>query len=60
MAEVSGIGNWEKEEDVALFLENHAKPQFLNWLQGYRIQLDVKEEHTGCSHCGKNESRVGV
>jgi hypothetical protein len=51
LAEVQGIWSWENEEMVFNYLEKEASPQFWEWLQGYQIQLDVKE-HAECSHCG--------
>ena len=54
VAEVKGMGKWQSEEDVVAYIEKNATPQFMSWLQGYRIQLDIKEVHEGCSHCGKN------
>lgn len=51
VAEVQGMESWEKEEDALSFLEAEAMPLFWQWLQGYRIQIDVKE-HADCSHCG--------
>jgi nicotinic acid phosphoribosyltransferase len=43
VAEVKGIWSWENEEMVFDYLEKEASPQFWEWLQGYQIQLDVKE-----------------
>ncbi|MUT67975.1 hypothetical protein [Paenibacillus sp. NEAU-GSW1] len=54
VAEVKGMAKWQSEEDIVAYIEANAAPPFMAWLQGYRIQLDIKEAHEGCSHCGKN------
>lgn len=59
LVEVMGSGVWEREEDILAYLEDHASPPFWNWLQGYRIQIDVKQ-HAECSHCGNNQVRAEV
>jgi hypothetical protein len=52
ISEVKGADVWEKEEDIVSFLEEHAPSQFWEWLQGYRVKVDVKER-AKCHHCGK-------
>ncbi|CAM4388511.1 hypothetical protein FHS16_003582 [Paenibacillus endophyticus] len=54
VAEVKGMAKWQCEEEILAYLEENAALRFMDWLQGYRIQLDIKEAHEGCSHCGKN------
>ncbi|WP_143006871.1 hypothetical protein [Paenibacillus tianmuensis] len=59
IAEVTGTGAWEKDEDILAYLEERAAHHFWDWLQGYRLQVEVKE-HAECSHCGKNNVKAGV
>ncbi|MCP3774035.1 hypothetical protein NLX71_12050 [Paenibacillus sp. MZ04-78.2] len=59
IAEVTGIGAWEKDEDILAYLEERAAHHFWAWLQGYRLQVEVKE-HAECSHCGKNKVKAGA
>src|SRR5687767_4015788 len=47
LVEVKGIGEWEKQDDVVEYIEQHASDSFLEWLQGYRMTFDVKEKHEG-------------
>ncbi|NEN81283.1 hypothetical protein [Paenibacillus elgii] len=58
VAEVTGTGAWEKEEDMLAYLEERADYHFWDWLQGYRLEVEVKE-HAECSHCGQNNVKAG-
>lgn len=53
IAEVTGTGGWEKEEDILADLEERAAHHFWDWLQGCRLQVEVKED-AECIHCGKS------
>jgi hypothetical protein len=44
LAEVQGIWDWENEDMIFAFLEQEASSQFWEWLQGYQLELDPKEE----------------
>jgi hypothetical protein len=46
LAEVNGIWSWETEAVVAAYLDQEASPQFWEWLQGYHVNLELKEEVT--------------
>lgn len=58
--EIKGFGTWKRDEEIIAYLEERAQPHFWDWLQGYRIQIEVKEEHAECSHCGKNNAAAEV
>jgi hypothetical protein len=60
LVELKGMGSWKKEEELVAYIEEHASDSFLGWIQGYRIELDVKEKHDGCINCGKKDMRLGV
>ncbi|MEC0210084.1 hypothetical protein [Paenibacillus ehimensis] len=59
IAEVTGTGAWEKEEELLADLEERAAHHFWDWLQGYRLEFELKE-HAECSHCGKSNVKAGV
>lgn len=60
LVEVKGHGEWEKQDDVVEYIEEHASDSFLEWLQGYRMTFDVKEKHEGCANCGQNETKAAT
>ena len=60
LVEVKGAGDWETEEDLVTYLDDHASDQIMTWLQGYRIELDIKEQHESCVNCGKDKLELEV
>lgn len=46
MAEINGIWSWETEAMVAAYLDQKASEKFWEWLQGYHVKLELKEEAT--------------
>ncbi|SFE62926.1 hypothetical protein SAMN04487969_104254 [Paenibacillus algorifonticola] len=55
-AAVKGYSDWEKEEEVLLFIEEQAPAEFWDWIQGYRLELDLKRPEE-CQHCGEQTAR---
>jgi hypothetical protein len=47
VAEVRGAGMWKNEEDLFGLIEQEATPEFWEWLQGYRIQVQPNERECG-------------
>lgn len=37
---------------MLLFIEEQAPPEFWEWIQGYRLELDLKRPEE-CRHCGE-------
>jgi hypothetical protein len=50
VAEMKGIGPWQTEDDTLAYVETKAGEQFWEWLQGYRLQVEPKED-AGCCKC---------
>lgn len=49
-AEMKGIGPWESEDEVLTYMDSKTDESFWNWLQGYRLQVEPKED-AGCCKC---------
>lgn len=60
LAEVKGSGDWDKEEDIVNYIQENASDSFINWLQGYRIEIDIKGKHESCANCGKDNKELEV
>lgn len=43
-AEINGIWSWESEAEIIAYLEHNASAQFWEWLQGFQVKHEVKEE----------------
>ncbi|CAG7641618.1 hypothetical protein PAESOLCIP111_04251 [Paenibacillus solanacearum] len=48
VAQVSGLSAWTTEQDVISHLEKHMPLDSLDWLNGYRIQVILKEDAGPC------------
>ncbi|GAA0349386.1 hypothetical protein [Bacillus horti] len=59
IVELNGIGKWQREEEIVQYLQASAPSLFLSWIQGYRIQVELKEDSGECLHCKKKEE-IGV
>ena len=46
LAEVNGIWSWETEAMVVAYLEEKASAPFWEWLQGFQVKLELKDEVT--------------
>jgi hypothetical protein len=44
LAEVQGIWHWQNKDMLFDYLEQEAAPQFWEWLQGYQLEFDQKED----------------
>lgn len=50
VAEMKGIGPWCSEDETLAYVETKAGERFWQWLQGYRLQVEPKED-AGCCKC---------
>ncbi|MDX8367109.1 hypothetical protein [Cytobacillus sp. IB215665] len=50
VAEVKGMSRWKSEEETIHYIEDHARDQFWEYLQGYKIYIYPPKK--GCSTCG--------
>jgi hypothetical protein len=46
VAEVNGIWSWETEAMVVAYMEEKASAPFWEWLQGFQVKLELKDEVT--------------
>ncbi len=58
-AAVKGYSEWGQEQEVLLYIEGNAPPEFWQWMQAYRLELDLKR-HEECRHCGEQKSGVSA
>jgi hypothetical protein len=58
-AAVKGYSEWEQEQEVLLYIERQASPEFWQWMQAYRLELDLKRP-AECRHCEEQKSGAGA
>lgn len=50
VAEMKGIAPWQNEDDALAYVERKAGDRFWQWLQGYQLHVETKED-AGCCKC---------
>lgn len=52
IAEVKGMSRWQTEDEVIEHIEEHAKDDFWNYLQGYKLFVYPNKKGCGSSCAG--------